>query len=252
MLSEPFAVGRSFIHRIDPRIRVVLAALYAFVVAVCMTFPALIGAFTTSWGLVLLARLPWKTLMRRLIMVNGFIGLFWLILPLTYGGELLFEIGGLGFSRDGVLFAAILTLKSNAILLSLIALIATMPFVTLGQAMNRLCLPDKLVNLFLLTYRYIFVIEQEYTRIMRAIKIRGFVPRTSFHTYKTYAYVVGMLFVHASERAERVYDAMRCRGFRGKFYSLAGFRVTPASCVFAVAMACIVMAIGFVEWYGYG
>ncbi|MDY6906425.1 MAG: cobalt ECF transporter T component CbiQ [Thermodesulfobacteriota bacterium] len=252
MLSEPFAIGNSPIHRLDPRIRVVVAVIYALVVAVCTTFPPLILAFSVAAGMICFAHLPAKTLLRRILLVNGFIGLFWVMLPLTYGGTPLFRIGVVTISRPGVLFAALLTLKSNAILLSLIALIATMPFVTLGQAMSRLYLPDKLVNLFLLTYRYIFVIEQEYKRIMRAVKIRGFVPRTSFHTYKTYAYVVGMLFVRASERADRVFAAMRCRGFKGRFYSLAGFRLTRASWLFAGLMTFIVLAIGILEWGPYG
>ncbi len=43
---------------------------------------------------------------------------------------------------------------------------------------------------------------------MRAIKIRGFVRGTSLHCYKTCAYLIGMLFVRASARAERVYQVI--------------------------------------------
>ena len=99
-----------------------------------------------------------------------------------------------------------------------------MPLATLGYALNRLRVPDKIVHLLLMTYRYVFVLEQEYQRLMRAVKIRGFQPATNLHTYRTYAYVVGMLFVRAAERAERVQQAMLCRGFKRKFYCLQEFK----------------------------
>lgn len=124
-------------------------------------------------------------------------------------------MGPLVATVEGVGLAARITLKANAILLVFIALVATMPVATLGHALHRLAVPDKLVHLLLFTYRYIHVMEKEYKRLHNAAVIRGFRPRTDRHTYKTYAYLVGMLLVRSLARAERVYDAMLCRGFQG-------------------------------------
>jgi cobalt/nickel transport system permease protein len=140
-----------------------------------------------------------------------------------------------------------ITLKSNAILLAFIALCATMSLVTLGHALHRLGLPDKIVHLLLMTYRYIFVIEEEYLRLMRAAKIRGFRPGTAVNTYRTFAYVIGMLFVRSAARAERVHQAMLCRGFKGKFYSLQEFKTAKAGWLFSIIMTAIIMALIIVE-----
>lgn len=247
MIDEPFARGRSLLHRTDPRARLVVAVAFSVTVACCQQIFPLVVAVGVALTMIGLARLNPVQLIKRLFLVNGFIALFWLILPWTYRGEVLYKAGLITIFRPGVILAAVLTLKCNAILLALIALVATMPLVTLGQALNRLKLPSRLVNLFLLSYRYVSVLEQEYARIMRSIKIRGFVPRTSFHTYKTYAYVVGMLFVRASERAERVYAAMVCRGFKGRFFSLTEFRFSPSSFVFTAVMLAVTVAIGWLE-----
>ncbi|MFZ5564634.1 MAG: cobalt ECF transporter T component CbiQ [Thermodesulfobacteriota bacterium] len=252
MISEPFATGTSFLHRIDPRIRVVCATFYAVTVALCFSLEALVTALVFSAALLYLARLDTRILARRIIMVNLFILFFWLVLPLTHDGPPLFRVAGLTFTRQGVVLAAMLTVKSNAILFSLIALVSTIPLSVLGHALERLHLPVKLVNLLLLTCRYMFVLEHEYDRIVRAVKIRGFVPQTSLHTYKTYAYIVGMLFVKASERADRVYGAMRCRGFTGRFHTLARYRLSRGSCVFAGLMVILTIGIGFLERYGNG
>jgi cobalt/nickel transport system permease protein len=104
--------------------------------------------------------------------------------------------------------------------------------------------------LLLLAYRYIFVIEQEYQRLYRAAKMRNFRPASNLHTYRTYAYLVGMLFVRASERARRVHLAMKCRGFTGRFHSLAHFAPTHWNTILATAVCCMSLILIAVEMAG--
>jgi cobalt/nickel transport system permease protein len=146
-----------------------------------------------------------------------------------------------------VVLAAQITLKSNTILLAFIALIATMSLSTLGHTLHRLRVPTKIVYLLLMAYRYIFVIEQEYLRLLRAAKIRGFQPGTNVNTYRTFSYVIGMLLVRAALRAERVHQAMLCRGFNGKFYSLQEFQISFASWAFAIIMTATIIGLIIME-----
>jgi cobalt/nickel transport system permease protein len=243
MIAEPFAVGNSTIHRLDPRIRVFLATVYSFVVALSTGFPALIAALFLAVALTVVAGLNLREVVRRIAIVNGLIVLLWIALPLTFAGEPLYRIGRVSLSRPGVMFAAQITLKSNAIFLGLMALIATMSFAVLGHALNRMRVPQKIVHLLLMTYRYVFVLEEEYQRLARAIKIRGFRPGTNFNTYRTYAYVVGMLFVRAASRAERVRRAMVCRGFKGRFYCLQEYRTDRTGRIFSALMLLIIIGL---------
>ena len=248
MISEPFALGNSPLHRCDPRIRLVLAAAYSFVVALSHEFPALATALVLSMVLLSLARLPVREVLKRLAVVNGLVVLLlWLVIPFTFPGEVLFHLGPLHASRQGIVLAAQITLKSNAILIAFIALVATMPLATLGYALNQLRVPDKIVHLLLMTYRYVFVLDQEYQRLMRAIKIRGFQPATNLHTYRTYAYVVGMLFVRAAERAERVQQAMLCRGFKRKFHCLQEFKAGRGGLIFSLLMSAALLGLVVIE-----
>jgi cobalt/nickel transport system permease protein len=247
MISEPFAIGKSMIHRLDPRIRLSLTVLYSFVVALSYQFTVLIPALSLSLILILLSRVNTQEVLKRLVIVNALILLLWLVLPFTFKGETLTRLGSFAIYRPGVILAAQITLKSNTILLAFIALIATMSFSTLGHAMYRLRVPEKMVYLLLMTYRYIFVIEEEYLRLMRAAKIRGFRPGTNANTYRTYSYVIGMLFVRAAARAERVHQAMRCRGFNGKFYSLQEFQTSSASWAFTIMMTAIIVGLIVME-----
>lgn len=248
MIQETFAQGRSFLHRADPRLKVIFAGGFSLIVALTYNFTALAAALFYAILVVALARLNFKAVAQRMLALAGFLGFLWLVLPLTFTGETLFTMGPVAFYRQGLILAAQISLKSAAILLALMALIATMTVSTLGAALDRLKVPLKLVALLLMTYRYIFVITHEFERLSNAAKIRAFKPGTNLHTYKTLAYFVGMLFVQAVTRAQRVHNAMRCRGFKGRFYTLHEFLPLGQNKLFLCIITLILSSLIWLEW----
>lgn len=252
MIDEPFSGASSRIQRIDPRFKIVAAIAYSFTTALCYEFQTLFLSFFIAVCIIIFSGVSLWQVAKRLVFVNTFILFLWVILPLTYGGNSIYSLGPINIYLSGIVFAAKITLKSNAILLVLIGFVATMSFATLGHALNRLKVPDKFVFLLLLTYRYVFLIHKEYQKIIRSIKIRGFKPKNTLHTYKTFAYVVGMLLIRASDRADRVYNAMRCRGFNGKFYSLTEFQSNVQSWIFLSTISGITICMIITEFIFHG
>ncbi len=127
------------------------------------------------------------------------------------------SVGPVAIYREGVISALAITLKSNAIILTMIVLLGTSPVFTLVHALSHLGVPDKLVHLFFFCFRYVHVIHEEFHALATAAKVRGFRPGTNRHTYRTHAYLVGMLLVRSFDRSARIVAAMKCRGFKGKF-----------------------------------
>ncbi|MCL6621219.1 MAG: cobalt ECF transporter T component CbiQ [Syntrophobacterales bacterium] len=248
LIREPFSEGDSLIHRLDPRGKVLVAGTFAVLVAVAASPRTAAAGLGLALLWLALAKLPPRRVAARLLVVNGFVVFLWLVLPLTYPGEVLWRWGWLAATREGLAAAGLITLKSNAILLGLIALAATVPIVDLGQALHRLRLPDKLCHLLLFTYRYLYVFEEEYQRLVTAMKIRGFRPRTDLHTYRSYAYLAAMLLVRSYDRSERVYQAMLCRGFRGRFYSLKEFSWQRRDRIFFTLSGLGLLGVAGVEW----
>ena len=248
MIRESFAEGNSWIHGIDPRLRVIGAAAFAVVVAVSYDFTALFIALILSLCMVLSARLDIRAVVQRLLAPVIFLLLLWAVLPWSYEGDALAALGPVTITRQGVILCAQISLKTVCLMMAFMALVATMTVDTLGHSLNRLQLPDKMVHLLLITYRYLFVIEQEYQRLVRAMKIRNFHPKTNLHSYRTYAYLVGMLFVRASERARRVHSAMICRGFHGRFISLRSFPPNPLNPVFGLGIIISLALLIMLEW----
>lgn len=237
MLDEPFVNRSSWIQEMDPGHRVLFATLYSVLVALSNGFSTLGTALIFSIILTRLAHLGFREMSKQLAPVFLFLLMVWIALPITFPGDSLFQIGWISLKTDGFVLAAKISLKSVSILTALMALISTMSIATLGQVLHRFYIPDKLVHLLLFTYRYIFVIQKEYQRLIRAAKIRGFEPKTNLHSYRTFAYLIGMIFVQASNRAERVHQAMKCRGFKGKFYSIRIFTPRSDSWIFIVFMS---------------
>ncbi|MFP3867613.1 MAG: cobalt ECF transporter T component CbiQ [Desulfobacteraceae bacterium] len=248
LIQEPFSEGNSLVHRLDPRGKLVVAVLFTLQMATAATYAATLAGLAVALFFLALARLSLKKVVARLLVVNSFIFFLWFVLPLTYPGDVIFQYGPLAATRQGLLFTGLITLKSNAIIIVLIALVATVPVITLGQALQNLWLPDKLCHLLLFTYRYLYVFEEEFHRLVQAMKIRGFQPRTNLHTYRSYAYLAAMLLVRSYDRADRVFQAMLCRGFHGRFYSLRTFSWQRRDGFFVAASLPALAGLAYLEW----
>ena len=248
MIGEEFASADSLICKLDPRIKVAVVFLFSVVVAVSTRFVVLMLALALGICVIWLGRVPVKELLHRLVPVNMLIIFLWCFLPFTFEGEPLFTLGPLVGTHEGVLHAAQISIKSNAIMVVLIALVASTPILTLGHAMHELRVPRKIVHLFFFTYRYIHVIHREYVRLVNAMKVRGFRAGTNMHTYRTFAYLVGMLLVRSCDRAQMVHKAMLCRGFRGNLHCLSAFSLKAKDIICLILMLAVILAFGVLEW----
>ncbi len=217
-IVEPFANGNSPVHRLDPRVKIVTAALFSVVVALNYEPAVLFVALASILALLFAARLCLKKVLKRLLLANGFILVLWFFLPFTTPGTTAFTVFGIGATFEGLGYAALITIKSNTILITCMVLLSTCPILDLLYALHHLHVPDKVVHLFFFSYRYLYVINQEYIRLTNAMKVRCFKPGHNLHTWRSLAYLVGMLILKSSERSRRIYSAMLCRGFKGKFY----------------------------------
>ncbi len=242
-ISEPFAKGNSIFHRTDPRARLVSAFLLTVPMALLTTPWAAWLSLAIGLSLILPAAYNPGKVLTRLFVVNLFILFLWLFIPFSTPGQAVYNLGPLTMTREGLVMALLLTLKSNAVVLSLMALLGSIPVQSMGPAMQSLRVPAKLCHLFLFTFRYIFVIRNEYDTMTRAMAARGFRPRTNVHTYRSYAWLVGMLLVKSWDRAERVNNAMLCRGFKGRFYTLTDFNFTAGDIFFITSAALLGMGI---------
>lgn len=224
----------SWIMKLDPRARIVSAFIFACSVVSLHGLIALGTAVATGIFLLASAGLPAKSTFKKVMAMDGFIIFILFMLPFTTPGEVIFTLGPLEGTREGLIKAIEITLKANAVVMTLLALVGTIDAIVLGHALNRLRVPENLVHLLLFSIRYIDVLKQEYFRLRTAMKARCFTPANNAHTYRSIGYLVGMLMVRSLERSERILEAMKCRGFQGKFYLLDDFHFQKRDRIFCV------------------
>ncbi|WP_425515691.1 cobalt ECF transporter T component CbiQ [Mameliella sediminis] len=231
------------IAALDPRARILAALVYGIAVVALDSLVALGAALALSLGLLVLSKLPPARTLKRVAMMDGFIFFMLALLPFTVPGDAIFTLWGYPATWQGLARAIQIGLTANAVVLALITLVGTMEPVTVGHALYRLRMPETLVHLLMFTIRYVEVLRQEYLRLRAAMKVRGFRPSTSWHSYRSFGYLVGMMMVRAIERSERLLGAMKCRGFAGRIVLLDDFRYTTADARFALALVAALAAL---------
>jgi cobalt/nickel transport system permease protein len=222
---------------LDPRWKLVALLAVTLMVALLHTLPAATLALAAAWLLAVLARLPLRWYLARMGALAGFLVFVAVLLPLLIRSDGPgWNLGPLRFSVEGLRVALLLLLKALAIVTLMLVLLTTAPLTATLQAAHALHMPSLLIHLSLLTYRYVFVLGDELSRLRVALRVRGYRNRANRHSYRTVGHVAGTLLVRGAERAERVGQAMRCRGFDGRFRSLTTFRTRAADVVFLILL----------------
>lgn len=221
---EHLEIAASPIGRWDPRWKMAALVPAAFAVALLRTPPCALLALAGAMLLVLLGRLPPRWYLIRVGAVTLVLGVFVIWLPFFDAGPPLWELGPLTISGHGLLLAGLIVIKGVTIITLMLVLWATASVDVNLKAARALRIPGVVIHLCLLTYRYLFLLAEEMGRLRIALRVRGYRNRASLHSYRTVGHVAGTLLVRSYERAERVGQAMRCRGFDGEFRALAEFR----------------------------
>jgi cobalt/nickel transport system permease protein len=221
----------------------------AAVVASLHTLAASSVALAAALLLAFLARLPSRWFLERLGALALFLALFTLPLPWLLADDgPSWTWGFVHLSWHGVEAALHLSAKAVAIVTLLLVVQATASLETTLKAAHALHIPGLQVQLVLLTYRYIFVLADELGHLRIALRVRGYRNRVGRHSYRTAGHIAGTLLVRGYERAERVGQAMRCRGFDGQFRSLRDFCTRPADVLAFLLIAAGAAALAAWDW----
>lgn len=228
--------------RLDARWR--LAGLLAVVAAAASVRTAGAAALALLAALLLaaLARMDWGWYFRRLLLITFLLAAF--LVPMPW-------LSRIGWAEAGLL-AGVLLLKALALFTLAAALLVTAPVEVTLKAARGLRIPGLLIQLLLLSHRYVFVLGDELARLRIALRVRGFRNRPNLHSYRTVAAASGTLVVRGHERGERVAAAMRCRGFDGQLRALVAFRTRAGDVVAAAALFAASAGLLGLDWYWRG
>lgn len=210
---------KSPIHYWDPRAKIISILTLIFSIVLLYNLKLALLGLVLSIILLLISKIPLKFVIWHLRWVFLFILPFFLIMPFSISE------GGVAVTHDGLEYASLVSLKALSSVILIFPMIGTMRFDSTAKALERLKIPNKIVQMITFTYRYIFVFIDEFSDISRSLDSRGFKRRTDMHTIRTLGIAIGMLFVKSYERSERVYNAMCSRGYTGNLTTFDKFKM---------------------------
>lgn len=230
---DPYHDGRSLVHHLDARIKLLLALAYILASALTPAgaWPIYILLLAILLGVEVLSEESLGFYFKRSLLALPFV-LAAVPLIFTLPGDALFTLalGGakITASLPGLERFLSVLMKSWISVQMAIVLTTTTPFPDLLLALRALRLPRLLVAVVGLMWRYLFVLADEVLRLSRARAARSGVDdgpdRKSGGSLAWRARVtggmVGNLFLRSFERSDRIYVAMLSRGYDGEVRSL--------------------------------
>jgi cobalt/nickel transport system permease protein len=207
--------GHSSLHRAEPHHKIL--ALLGFVLLVVATprdwFAAYAGHLGLLLGVIVVSRVPLGYLLKRLVVEVPFV-VFAVLMPFIAHGPQV-EVLGVAVSEPGLLAAWGLLVKGTLGVLASLTLAATTEPADVLRGLERLRLPDLVVQIMAFMIRYLDVVGSELARMTVAMRSRGCEPRHPKH-WPALARALGALFIRSYERGERVHLAMLSRGYTGR------------------------------------
>lgn len=126
----------------------------------------------------------------------------------------------------GMASMATLFLKAAFAVAASYILIATTTVEQICFALRKLHVPQMLVTVFLLIYRYLILMLKETDRITQAYSLRA--PGERGIRKSAWGSFAGQMLLRSMDRAQTVYESMTLRGFQGEFFPAFGKRFVPA------------------------
>ena len=256
-LEGRYQARTSFVHRRDPRVKLV-AVLTLLLTISLLPFGAY-WLYVTVWvcilGASLAARLGPGYLVKRSFVALPF-ALAALALPFTVSGVTIATLPGLGWgiTQEGIVRASSIIIKSWVSVQAAILLVAVTTLPDLLWALGRMRVPAALIAIVSFMYRYLFVLVDEASRLLRARSSRSAAlpgRRSGGSLWwrgRVAGYMVGSLMMRSFERSERIYQAMTARGYRGQLRTLDQHRLAVAD--WLALAATLILSAGLI-WTGH-
>ncbi len=220
-----FFPGNSVIHKIDPRVKILLIIAYIVFLFVANNFVSLGFMVLVTVAIVLLTKIPVKMYFKGLKAIM-FIILFTSVLNMFYGsGEPIWQWGFLKITLNGISNAVLISIRIVALIFISCVLTYTTSPTDLTDALERLMKPltvfhikvHEIAMMMTIALRFVPTLLEETDKIMNAQKARGANMDSGglIKRVKAMMPVLVPLLVSSFNRAYELAVAMECRCYRG-------------------------------------
>ena len=217
--------GRSPIHRLDPRVKILLTLGYIIILFVARNAWGLALGVVFGFGAYLISRIPLSMILKSLRPVVPII-IFTAVLNMLFvDGEPVFEWWIIRVTREGISTAVFMAVRIICLIAGTSLLTYTTSPIALTDGIERLLSPAKklhfpvheLAMMMTIALRFIPTLIEETDKIISAQKARGADLESGGLMQRARALIPILipLFVSSFRRADELALAMECRCYRG-------------------------------------
>ncbi|MDY0234899.1 MAG: energy-coupling factor transporter transmembrane component T [Gudongella sp.] len=217
--------GTSIIHKLDPRIKIIVVALFIASLFFVVNFTPYIFIVLFIGAVIYVARLPLKFIIKGLKPLVFIILITFAINLFLTKGEVLIELGPLAITKEGLRQSVFMALRLIFLITGTSLLTLTTSPIALTDGIERLLSPFKKVGLpahelammMTIALRFIPTLLEETDKIMKAQMARGadFESGNILSRAKNLVPLLVPLFINAFRRADELATAMEARCYRG-------------------------------------
>ncbi|NHZ84804.1 MAG: cobalt ECF transporter T component CbiQ [Planctomycetia bacterium] len=240
---DVLAHGNSWIHRIDARIKLLVTVVFVLSVMSMNRYDiiALFPFFIYVVAIIAIGRLPVLSLIKKALIMSPFAIMIGVFNPFFDKVPHL-NIYGLNITGGWISFISIilrffLTVEAGLILVSVTGMYR------ICNALRQLGLPEVFVTQILFLYRYLFVLIEEGTGMIRAKELRVF--KKSQNNLKLFGRIAGSLLLRTFNRAQRIYQAMVARGYKGKINMIENSKINSVDVIYGLGWIMFFIAVRF-------
>lgn len=220
-----FFPGDSFVHKMDPRMKIIATLLFIIMLFVSGNLLGMAAGILLLTVMYKISGIPVKMITKSLKPVVPVI-LFTSILNIFFvSGEVLVKFFFIEITKEGLLLAALMSLRILCLIAGSSLLTYTTSPIELTDAIERLLAPlnkvkvpvHELSMMMTIALRFIPLLIEETDKIMSAQKARGadMESGTLMQRAKALVPILVPLFVSSFRRADELAMAMECRCYRG-------------------------------------
>jgi cobalt/nickel transport system permease protein len=208
---EQLARADTMIHRLHPLVKLIGAAVFIVTVVSfrSIAFGRMLPYIFYPTLLAALSETPYAPLYKRFLLALPFC-VFAGVSNIFFSREPIFFFAGWIISAGWASFFSLL-LRAYLCVMAVLLLVSTTPITALTDQMRRLKIPSVFVTMFEILYRYLGVLMEEggtmYTACLLRSRRRNGVSLTHAGS------LIGQLLLRSLDRGQRVYAAMKCRGY---------------------------------------
>ena len=242
---EELADGKTALHRIHPMAKMITTIFFLVVVISFDKYrvSGLIPFFAYPILLMSIGEIPYRSVLSRLMIALPFSFFAGLSNPF-FDRDTAFLLLGLPISWGILSFVSIL-LKTILTVMAVLILIATTPMDMLAHQLIRVKTPKIFVLQLMLTFRYLNLLISEAGNMITAYHLRSSHQKGIALAHA--GTFMGQLLLRSFERAEKVYAAMKCRGFNGEYQFAAAERMKAGDFLYCFLLCAVFVALKLVN-----